>query len=202
MILSPDKSLTPLETCHSTLYTPSTEAPLMSWEKIQGNPVLQVEYIRISETQTVPKSHVLKNLRQMGAILFNNHFSTNTCLHIIDKEGNSDQFWVHDFYFVQDSRILWDLTRKSTPPTSPTVEEYPHDLALSSNAISGINHVNLNVSYVECFAELLQWIYTRDDDTWLRSLNNDNFEKAMENVALLRLSQDAYYVLARYYEDI
>ncbi|ORX92766.1 hypothetical protein K493DRAFT_303132 [Basidiobolus meristosporus CBS 931.73] len=176
---------------HPSWCAPQSQVPLKSWAVIQDNPTLRESHIRVSETHAIPRVYVTKNLRQMASILFNNPFSTQTHLHVVDRNGKSAEFWVHDFYFTQDSRVLWDLLRK---PTSPPIQ-----LSSGQNTAE-VNHVHLNVSCVDSFAQLLRWIYTRDDDAWLRSLNEENFEAAMDCVALLRLSQEAYYVLARFYE--
>ncbi|ORX97205.1 hypothetical protein K493DRAFT_370013 [Basidiobolus meristosporus CBS 931.73] len=161
------------------------------------------EYIRTSENEIVSKSSVLHNLHRMGHILFNNPHSTNTRLHVEDKNGSVAAFWVHDFYFLHDSPVLY----KSLHPTSSSspmlreLESFHQAGKQMTTDSDGKHHSYLVVPSVEGFEEILWWIYTRDDDRWLHTMSKSGFGSIMENVAFLRLSQDAYYVMAEFYED-
>ncbi|ORY06601.1 hypothetical protein K493DRAFT_310538 [Basidiobolus meristosporus CBS 931.73] len=163
------------------------------------------EYIRISETEVVTKTHVLHNLHQMGLTLFNNPQSSNTCLHIQDQEGESAAFWVHDFYFIHDSPVLYRTIHRTPHLHTPILDELeqfnPNKEQITFDC-AGRCHIHLSVPCVNGFKELLQWIYTHDDDQWVMSMTEDNFDSIMSNVAFLRLSQDAYYVMAEFYETI
>ncbi|KAK9767173.1 hypothetical protein K7432_003233 [Basidiobolus ranarum] len=179
--------------------------PIVSWATIVGTPEA-LGFIRTSEIEAIPKAYVLEHLRQMGSTLFNNSFSTNVRLEIYDKMGNSNAFWVHDFYFSQESALLFRLLNTSRPrrPSSPFAELHGwlDKGKVEKDEETDKLHVQLEVPCSITFTAILEWLYIHDDDKWLASMNEDNFDGILANVAYLRLNQDAYYVLARYYEDL
>ncbi|KAK9761699.1 hypothetical protein K7432_013194 [Basidiobolus ranarum] len=177
--------------------------PTISFVKSQVSEKSCEEYIPISETEAVSKTYVLNNLRKMGPVLFNNPHSTNTCLNLSDDEGNVAKFWVHDFYFLHDSYVLYQLLHSSSKPNTPEIEKKPSfELTESSSVVNEITHVHLSVPSVIGMEDLLRWIYLREDNEWLASMTEENFDSIMENVAFLRLSQEAYYVMAQFYENL
>ncbi|KAK9761700.1 hypothetical protein K7432_013195 [Basidiobolus ranarum] len=162
------------------------------------------DHIHISEKEMVSKTHVIQNLHRMGHILFNNPYSTDTCLHIRDKVGATAAFWVHNFYFLHDSPALYKALSSTSnlSPSMEKLEQFHRTNKQTTTDHNGKHHIYLTVPSVEGFDELLLWIYTRNDHRWLQTMTECNFGSVMENVAFLRLSQDAYYVMAEFYENI
>ncbi|ORX97204.1 hypothetical protein K493DRAFT_314179 [Basidiobolus meristosporus CBS 931.73] len=177
--------------------------PTISYIKADMLDKASDEYIPISETEAVSRTYILENLRKMGPVLFNNPHSTKTCLHLNDDEGNVAKFWVHDFYFLHDSYVLYQLLHPSSKPNTPEIEkEQPFDISTSTSTDDEVSHIYLTVPSVAGMEHLLRWIYIRQDNEWLASMNEENFDSIMENVAFLRLSQEAYYVMAQFYENL
>ncbi|ORX85755.1 hypothetical protein K493DRAFT_319904 [Basidiobolus meristosporus CBS 931.73] len=179
--------------------------PIVSWVAIEDTPEAP-GFVRASENEAIPKAYILEHLRQMGSILFNNSFSTNVRLQIYDKQGNKDAFWVHDFYFSQESPLLFRLLNTSRPrrPSSPFAELHGwlERGKIEKDEESDKLYVQLEVPCSITFGAILEWLYVHDDDKWLSSMNEESFDGILANVAYLRLNQDAYYVLARYYENL
>ncbi|KAK9767691.1 hypothetical protein K7432_002330 [Basidiobolus ranarum] len=179
--------------------------PTISWSNVV-NTTEASGFIRTSENEAIPKAYILEHLRQMGSVLFNNAYSTDIRLEIQDKKGNNAGFWVHDFYFSQESALLFRLLNTSRPrrPSSPLAELHGwlDKGKFEKDEKSNKLHVHLQVPCGVSFGAILEWLYVHDDEKWLTSLNEDNFDGTLANVAYLRLNQDAYYVLARYYENL
>ncbi|KAK9718990.1 hypothetical protein K7432_005127 [Basidiobolus ranarum] len=106
------------------------------------------EYIRISETEIVTKINVLHNLHGMGQVLFNNPYSTNTCLHINDEHGETATFWVHDFYFVRDSPVLFRALHRSPHLNTHLLEDLEYFNPKNEKTTADCNgkwHIHLSV---------------------------------------------------------
>ncbi|KAK9718989.1 hypothetical protein K7432_005126 [Basidiobolus ranarum] len=177
--------------------------PTVSLVQARKKDDLSHEYIPISNTEVISKAYVLDNLRKMGSILFNNPDSTNTCLHLNDERGNTMELWVHDFYFLHESSLLYQLLHQFSKPNTPETENSnPYELSITSLEDKENHHVYVTVPSVNGIEHLLRWVYTREDNEWLMSMNEENFESIMENVAFLRLNQEAYYVMALFYENL
>ncbi|ORY06604.1 hypothetical protein K493DRAFT_18529 [Basidiobolus meristosporus CBS 931.73] len=172
---------------------------------VSSDPTHNQDYIQISENEAFPTSYVLDNLRRVGPYLFNNQYSSDSCLHIEDSLNNEAHFWLHDFYFAQDCQLLYRLLcrfpRRSSISNEleMTVEKR---VEVEQDQQRMVRHIYIKVPSIVGFEEILRWIYTRDDEQWLSTFDEENFETIMQNVAFLRLGHEAYYVLAQFYENL
>ncbi|KAK9718992.1 hypothetical protein K7432_005129 [Basidiobolus ranarum] len=169
------------------------------------DPSLCRDCIRISENQYLPTSFVLSNLRKVGSYLFNNPYSSNTCLYIRDSLDNEAHFWLHDFYFAQDCQLLYRLMCRA--PRRSSLSNEPEMIIEKKETIEQKNdqekrHIYIKVPSIIGFSDILKWLYSRDDEKWLQCIDEENFDIVMQNVAFLRLSHEAYYVLAQFYENL
>ncbi|KAK9763146.1 hypothetical protein K7432_010448 [Basidiobolus ranarum] len=163
--------------------------------------------IKLSDSLTLTVGEILSNRSKVGSLIFNNRDSTCCLLKIHDQHDKQQTFWIHEFLLTSESLLMSHIFRKSIFSTHPlTADEIICKDIVPVKMVDGdgkeYEEIHLEIPCVETFEPLLRWLYSRNDDDWIKTFTEENFDQVLANVAFMRLSFEAYDVCARFYEDL